>query len=490
MNNIKDDFNIVWYTLCWNEMPLLPFIIDYWKLIAKKVIVYDNGSTDGTLEYLSTFDWIEVRHYDTNNTIKDEVYIQIKNDCWKEQRNKNVDFVIVSDLDEIIWAKDLYDQLHQFKANKNAIIKPQGYDIISREFPTHNNQILLHEQLKKCCRFQGLDKCILFQPDLVNETNYVIGAHTCNPSIKECANQLTSTELFLFHFKFLGLEYNIMKRISLRNRLSENNIKHGWGIHYTFTKEQVINEFNSRWNNSINISDLLKNTKNDEKIIITLTSWKKRILNIPTVLESIQNQTIKPYKIVLNLSSDEFENKEGDIPVEVLDYIRAHDNIQINWIVKNIKSWKKTIPTFKLYPNDCIICIDDDMLYPNDFIERLWNKHLEYPNNPITFNVWTWPNGFMQHFGAGSLDKKCFYEDGFEKWLETEITNFSDEDSFMTFMAVRHGNPYISAGKIELQSYNSVEPIFGKDGGKAYYWIANKLNDRFENYIPHKNGGL
>ena len=230
--------------------------------------------------------------------------------------------------------------------------------------------------------------------------------------------------------------------------------------------------------------------KKDEKIIISLTSWKKRLTNIPIVLDSIYNQTIKPDKIVLNLSSEEFENKEGDIPVEVLDYIRAHDNIQINWIVKNIRSWKKTIPTFKLYPNDCIICIDDDMLYPNDFIERLWNKHLEYPNNPITFNVWTWPNGFMQHFGAGSLDKKCFYEDGIEKWLETEITNFSDEDSFMTFMAVRHGNPYISAGKIELQSYNSIEPIFGKDGGKAYYWIANKLNDRFENYIQHKNGDL
>ena len=224
---------------------------------------------------------------------------------------------------------------------------------------------------------------------------------------------------------------------------------------------------------------------NMEKIIITLTTWKKRITNIPKVLDSIQNQTIMPNNIVINLSSEEFENKENDIPNEILEYIKNNNIIQINWIGgKNIKSWKKTIPTFNLYPNDVIITIDDDKLYPKIFIETLWKKHLEYPNNPITIDGWKWPNGFWQHCGQGTLEKKEFYENDIDKWLKTDITNYADEDSFMTFMAVRHGNPFICVGKIELIDYNSIEPIAYKDGGKAYYWISKWLNDKFENYIP------
>ena len=77
--DIKKDFNIVWYVLCWNEMPILPFMIDYWKQIARKVIVIDNNSTDGTLDYLKAFDWIEVRPYpiETGNQLNDEIHVKI-----------------------------------------------------------------------------------------------------------------------------------------------------------------------------------------------------------------------------------------------------------------------------------------------------------------------------------------------------------------------------------------------------------------------------
>ena len=41
------------YVVCWNEMDILPFCVDYWKRYAEKVVVYDNGSTDGSLEFMS-----------------------------------------------------------------------------------------------------------------------------------------------------------------------------------------------------------------------------------------------------------------------------------------------------------------------------------------------------------------------------------------------------------------------------------------------------
>lgn len=38
---------------------------------------------------------------------------------------------------------------------------------------------------------------------------------------------------------------------------------------------------------------------------------------------------------------------------------------------KNLKSYKKIIPTIIAYPDSSIITIDDDVIYPHDFIERM-----------------------------------------------------------------------------------------------------------------------
>lgn len=254
---IKKDFNIVWYVLCWNEMPILPFMIDYWKQIARKVIVYDNNSTDGSLEYLSTFDWIEVRPYpiSTNDTLNDDIHVKIKDQCWKEQKNKNVDFVIVSDLDEVIWSKNLYETLKKIKDKQISVVKPTGYDFVSQQFPIHGN-MLLHDQIKTCCRIPHWDKSILFNPNLVDEINYRPGAHKCSPKMK--TNHIAIDSLYLFHFKYLSPEYLIMKRFATKDRMSEINIRRKWGYEYRYNKEQIVNQFNERWNKCINVENLLK----------------------------------------------------------------------------------------------------------------------------------------------------------------------------------------------------------------------------------------
>ena len=117
---------------------------------------------------------------------------------------------------------------------------------------------------------------------------------------------------------------------------------------------------------------------NKERIIVSLTTWEKRLSNIPAVLDTIFCQTRPPDLIVLNLNEDEI------VPDYVNEYLTTH-NVIINRVPYK-KVYKKIIPTLKLYPNDCIIGIDDDWLYPPTMIEDLWNTHLKYPNNPISGN--------------------------------------------------------------------------------------------------------
>ena len=48
-----------------------------------------------------------------------------------------------------------------------------------------------------------------------------------------------------------------------------------------------------------------------------MTSWPKRIKNVSTVINSLLNQNIKPDLIELNLSIEEFPNKEKDLPEDI-----------------------------------------------------------------------------------------------------------------------------------------------------------------------------
>lgn len=101
------------YVVCWNEIDIAPFVVDYWKQYAEKVIVYDNGSTDGTIEYLKNYQWIEIRHFETTG-LDDTANMNIKNNCWKESKNI-ADFVVVSDFDECLYSPILEQELDYMK---------------------------------------------------------------------------------------------------------------------------------------------------------------------------------------------------------------------------------------------------------------------------------------------------------------------------------------------------------------------------------------
>jgi len=120
-----------------------------------------------------------------------------------------------------------------------------------------------------------------------------------------------------------------------------------------------------------------------KQILISLTSWKKRIQNVPMVIQSILTGTKPPDKIVLNLSTEEFSLKDKELPTYLL-MLKETNKIEINWVKENTKAFKKIIPTMKLYPKSIVISIDDDIIYPEFFLEKMVSKYNE------TGNIITW----------------------------------------------------------------------------------------------------
>ena len=64
-----------------------------------------------------------------------------------------------------------------------------------------------------------------------------------------------------------------------------------------------------------------------EKLIVTMTSWHKRIGNVKRVLETILAQTVLPDKIILNLCTEDFPQMEKDLPDELNIFLSEHSDI-------------------------------------------------------------------------------------------------------------------------------------------------------------------
>lgn len=115
--------------------------------------------------------------------------------------------------------------------------------------------------------------------------------------------------------------------------------------------------------------------KREVPVIVSLTSFPERINTVVKTLKTLLTQTIKPDMVILWLAPEQFPNKEDDLPKELLELKKY--GLTIDWY-KDIRSYKKIIPTLKKYPEAIIITTDDDIYYAPDTVETLYNSYLEH----------------------------------------------------------------------------------------------------------------
>ena len=114
-----------------------------------------------------------------------------------------------------------------------------------------------------------------------------------------------------------------------------------------------------------------------KKIIVSLTSYPKRIGTICQVLESILAQKKKADLVLLWLAQEQFPGKETDLP-EALVRLAREGKVTIRWC-DDLKPHKKYFYAFREYPDDLVITFDDDLLYTPNTISALYASYLLYP---------------------------------------------------------------------------------------------------------------
>ena len=114
------------------------------------------------------------------------------------------------------------------------------------------------------------------------------------------------------------------------------------------------------------------------QLIVSLTSFPKRIKEIHLCIKTLLNQTYKPDAVILWLAEEQFPRKEADLPKKLLKLRK--NGLTIRWC-NDIRSYKKLIPAIKEYPEAIIITTDDDVYYKKDWLQGLLGAHHQNPND-------------------------------------------------------------------------------------------------------------
>lgn len=160
---------------------------------------------------------------------------------------------------------------------------------------------------------------------------------------------------------------NIKKIIKIIKNLSKIDI-----ILETKLRSECLLNRNLTLKSSIITDD---NFISDEKVLISLTTYSKRVHDVYLVIESIAMQSVKANKIILWLDENEFTI--DTIPITLKNLISRGLVIKF---CENFKSYKKLVPSIQEHSDYNIVTIDDDIIYPHDMLEQLLLDHISHPN--------------------------------------------------------------------------------------------------------------
>ena len=196
--------------------------------------------------------------------------------------------------------------------------------------------------------------------------------------------------------------------------------------------------------------------KRSQKVIVSLTSYPKRINTVWITIETLLRQSFKPDKIILWLATDQFDGIES-LPTELLNLQKRGLTIRF---CDDLRSHKKYYYVMQEYPEDIVILADDDMFYPYDTIKKLMNMHKKFPDdicimtaqvmepsfetrpsawrNPMFKEKFEHSNKIQIFTGSGSLyPPHVFSDEVFNKEVIQTVCPYAD-DLWLTFMAQRN----------------------------------------------------
>ena len=256
-------------------------------------------------------------------------------------------------------------------------------------------------------------------------------------------------------------------------------------VHDTFNREEYAAVSPTTLRNPHQYREFLTVKKHDyetmhslirKRLIVSLTTYPKRIQAVVQVVEMLLAQTRKADEIILWLAEEQFPEKEKELP-DALVKLAAEKRLSIRWC-DDLKAHKKYFYAFQEFAEDIVVTVDDDLKYSPQMLATLYRSYLLYPeavsamrahlmlispeNEIFPYHSWIQETDACMHMpsmqlvatgGAGTLyPPKLFRKEFLDKAAIAECCPLAD-DLWLKAMQVASEIPVVVACQYEPLSY-------------------------------------
>lgn len=247
----------------------------------------------------------------------------------------------------------------------------------------------------------------------------------------------------------------------------------------------------------------LNTTVRDQKIIVSLTSYPARFAGAYYAIRSIFAQSVKADRIILyvddNVTSEQYPAELAELQKYGLEIISRP---------LNLKPHKKYFYAMKENPEDIVITVDDDQIYPSDLFEKLLACYKKFPKCVIAarahrigfsddgeikpYNEWKMesekvykPSFALCATGVGGVlyPPHCMYKDLFQYDLISKLAPNAD-DLWLKVMQILQGTSVVICSKTLWR--NTYEVLGSQTTALKYENVDQSQNDKqMRNLIDH-----
>ena len=221
-----------------NEAAILPFWLRHYSAFADRIVVYDDGSNDGTLEALAMNPRVHVADLDMGGIYEDAL-LWLAHESYPIAAGQ-ADYCMWVDADEFIYHPKMLECLAWHKAQGHEVIETVGFNMMgSGGIPADDGHSQLTDIYRTGVRAPIYSKPVVFDPRA--KVSWSRGKHTLM-----CPGMVIGRDrdeykpnpwrLKLLHYRFLTPEYTAERNARQYERVGVDKGA-AWSCAPTFTGE-------------------------------------------------------------------------------------------------------------------------------------------------------------------------------------------------------------------------------------------------------------
>lgn len=227
----------------------------------------------------------------------------------------------------------------------------------------------------------------------------------------------------------------------------------------------------------------------DREVVVSLTSFSRRVEQVHVTIESLMRQTVKPNRIILWLD-ESWQSR----PLPASLVLQQKRGLEVRFC-PDYRSYKKLLPALREFPEAYIITADDDIVYDASMIDRLVRTHRQFPGFIATnsafrlvsdtsysaghndTSILTPALDLMPYGGNGTLYPPGSLHEDVSDWNLIERLCPNADDIWFKAMSMRKGVMVVRAMTSQPEGWNFIANPEVQDIGLWHDNVRNNRND-------------